>query len=112
MKIVIDIPETVYREFTAGTQSMKNDAIIANAVFDGQPLPKGHGRLIDADEYSRKMREQQNRVAEYRDHLAKEAGCYTEQYYRADSSLLGYIDARLTLDKIQTIIEADKEAET
>ena len=49
MKIVIDVPETVFREFIAGTQSMKNDVIISNAVFDGTPLPKNHGRLIDAD---------------------------------------------------------------
>ena len=23
---------------------------VANAIFDGTPLPKGHGRLIDANE--------------------------------------------------------------
>ncbi len=108
MKIIIDIPE----EWFCRLQNEWGWALAENvreAIKNGTPLPKGHGRLIDADEYSRKMREQQNRVAEYRDHLAKEAGCYTEQYYRADSSLFGYIDARLTLDKIPTIIEAEKE---
>ncbi len=49
MKIVIDIPDEVYEEFKAGRQSMKNDCIISNAVFDGKVLPEGHGRLIDAD---------------------------------------------------------------
>ena len=27
--------------------SMENNCIIGNAVFDGIPLPKGHGRLVD-----------------------------------------------------------------
>lgn len=74
-------------------------------------LPKGHGRLIDADEYSREMREQQNRVAEYRDEIARTGGNDTEQYHRADASLLVYIDARLILDKIPTIIEAEQNEE-
>ena len=30
---------------------------VANAIFDGKPLPKGHGRLIDADAYIDKHEE-------------------------------------------------------
>ena len=49
MKVVIDIPDDVYEEFKEGVQSISNMCIISDAVFDGKPLPKGHGRLIDAN---------------------------------------------------------------
>lgn len=45
MQIVIDIPECFYEYCKA-----QEDAIeIQLAVANGIPLPKGHGRLIDAD---------------------------------------------------------------
>lgn len=45
MQIVIDIPECFYEYCKA-----QEDAIeIQLAVKKGTPLPKGHGRLIDAD---------------------------------------------------------------
>ena len=47
MKIVIDIPEEAY-------ELLKNEGVdwlgaehILDAVANGTPLPKGHGRLID-----------------------------------------------------------------
>ena len=52
MKVVIDIPESAYnvcydlRE--VGGKNCLAD-ILVNAVGIGTPLPKGHGRLIDAD---------------------------------------------------------------
>lgn len=45
MKIVIDIHEKDY-------QTIKNGHIpfsVLDAIMKGTPLPKGHGRLIDAD---------------------------------------------------------------
>lgn len=47
MKLIIDIPDKVYTEYREGVMSMENNCIIGNAVFDGTPLPKGHGRLVD-----------------------------------------------------------------
>lgn len=47
MKLIIDIPDKVYNEYRDGVMSMENNCIIGNAVFDGMPLPKGHGRLVD-----------------------------------------------------------------
>lgn len=51
MQIVIDIEEGLYK------QIMKDDSIyvigdvdmmlIENAIYNGIPLPKGHGRIID-----------------------------------------------------------------
>ena len=45
MKIVIEIPET---EFEVG--NWLSAEYILGAVANGTVLPKGHGRLIDADE--------------------------------------------------------------
>ena len=49
MKIVIDVPEKVYNHFCRGCRFFDEveEAIIA--ITDGTLLPKGHGRLIDAD---------------------------------------------------------------
>lgn len=52
MKLVIDIPEDTYNFIQ---QSYGGTAVVTenlyNAVFNGTLLPKGHGRLIDADRF-------------------------------------------------------------
>ena len=57
MQIVIDIPDQMYQKIKetnmiiSGRRSGERfDYILFNAVNTGTPLPKGHGRLIDADE--------------------------------------------------------------
>lgn len=53
MRIVIDIPEEIYnhtQEYEVGGFSQENDTKLFMAIKNGTPLPKGHGRLIDADE--------------------------------------------------------------
>ena len=57
MKLIIDIPEDVYtRLFDNGIQDneIATDDIceMARALRLGTPLPKGHGRLIDAEVFS------------------------------------------------------------
>lgn len=52
MQILIDIDENVFtRLFDNGIEDyeMANDDLSAMAIRRGAPLPKGHGRLIDAD---------------------------------------------------------------
>ena len=49
MKLIIDIHEKDY-------QSMKNGHIpfsVLDVIMKGTPLPKGHGRLIDADVFQK-----------------------------------------------------------
>ena len=47
MKIVIDIPEKYYEAIMAiSPEKMTGDTVL---IRYGTPLPKGHGRLIDAD---------------------------------------------------------------
>lgn len=55
MQIVIDIPEDAYK-------LLKNEGVdwlgaehILNAVANGTPLPKGHGRLKDVDAIMREL---------------------------------------------------------
>lgn len=52
MKIVIDIPEEVHESCKAIYKTLINKEIVdayTYAIATGTPLPKGHGRLIDAD---------------------------------------------------------------
>ena len=51
MKLVIDIPKKTYEQlkFLNEQGEPRFDTIIDKAVANGIPLPKGHGRLIDAD---------------------------------------------------------------
>lgn len=45
MQIVIDIPEETYEYW----KTHKHEYVISEAIINGIVLPKGHGRLIDAD---------------------------------------------------------------
>ena len=49
MQIVIDIPEEDYIRLR-DEGMFGNVTTFKRAVREGTPLPKGHGRLIDADE--------------------------------------------------------------
>ena len=51
MQIVIDIPEEIKQKRDAGkVLSNMEIAMVCMAIKNGTPLPKCHGRLIDADE--------------------------------------------------------------
>ena len=51
MKVVIDIPEEVYKDLKNKYAGITDGFVVSEAVANGTPLPKGHGRLIDADDY-------------------------------------------------------------
>ena len=51
MQIVIEIPEDIYNEWC--NMILPSNKVVASThviIKDGIPLPKGHGRLIDANE--------------------------------------------------------------
>ena len=89
MKIVIDVPEKIYEDFM-------NDWVgspkILGAVRKGVPLPKGHGRLIDADELKT---------------LSYEVLIDTDNPNRADGLSACNGIAEEDIDLAPTIIEAD-----
>ena len=51
MQIVIEIPEEIYSRILERNRIHTFDnETVCDAIKNGIPLPKGHGRLIDADE--------------------------------------------------------------
>jgi hypothetical protein len=49
MKIVIDIPEGMLDELHTCKFPIQDAYRLCAVIENGTPLPKGHGRLIDAD---------------------------------------------------------------
>lgn len=94
MKIVIEIPRKTYEHIRAdGGHGYFNifdedNRIVTKAVFNGTPLLKGHGRLIDADEL-------------YGDFIDGTEGYDCQTWNRIE---IGDI-----IEYAPTIIEADKE---
>ena len=93
MKFVIDIPDDDYNVIleNANFYIEKHWGLptVWDAIVSGTPLPKGHGRLIDADA-----------LLEHSDGGDWNGVCYDSEYVKTR-----YIY------KAQTIIEADKEAD-
>ena len=55
MKLIIDISEEQYELVRHGNKSYTTELELMNAVANGTSLPKGHGRLVDADALEKKM---------------------------------------------------------
>lgn len=87
MQIVIDIPDRIYKIVQNRTLNITDDEILENALKNGTPLPKGHGRLIDADEL-------------YGDFIDGTEGYDCQTWYRIE---IGDI-----IEDAPTIIDADK----
>jgi hypothetical protein len=49
MKLIIDIPEEEYNTLQSASYYSFDKYAAYLAMKNGTPLPKGHGRLIDAD---------------------------------------------------------------
>ena len=55
MEIVIDIPEESYKATCDGCMLPPDVENVVQGIKNGTPLPKGHGRLIDAREVYKKF---------------------------------------------------------
>ena len=93
IELVIKIPEVFYEALnqlnivSCGRSNGKTfPLVLFNAIKNGTVLPKGHGRLIDADAFAIR-------------------GEYLEKLYGSDF----YWEFKKQLDKQPTIIEVDKE---
>lgn len=95
MQIVIDIPDAEYQRLIAQDGMSHTDAeIVVNAFYNGTPLPKGHGRLIDAKDLAKEI----NRAWMLWEKKGED--CY----------LFADVITPLLVSR-QTIIEADTESE-
>ncbi len=84
MKLVIDISEGMLDELRTCKFPIQDAYRLCTVIENGTPLPKGHGRLIDADELAKRM-------SEY-------------GWHHPDSTIHEFVE-----DDLPTIIEADKE---
>lgn len=87
MQIVIDIDEKIYNDIRSKNEHGK----VFNAVKNGTPLPKNHGRLIDVND------------------ILDRIGLEDNDGNREDN--VGEIITLEDFDFIPTIIEADAESE-
>jgi hypothetical protein len=89
MHIVIDIPDGCYDELNNGQFPVQDAYRLVAWIKDGIPLPKRHGRLIDADKLNRKKKH----------YFQTERGAFSKSdwFIKADA-----------LFSAPTIIEADK----
>lgn len=87
MKVVVDVNETVYEHYKdlCQCQNREDLSIVIRAIGEGVPLPKKHGRLVDAD-------------------LLESNAWDLTRYMDLDYGTLSNM-----LDKIPTIIEAEGE---
>ena len=87
MKIVIDIDDDIYKSVVNNDDYVLEEDVdwilLENVIANGTPLPKGHGRLIDADDIA----------------LIDEQFYVPSDYYVAESAI----------NDTPTIIEADEE---
>ena len=93
MQIVIDIPEEIRNDILAdGVLYVDYVPVLRDAIKNCTPLPKGHGRLIDADKFQK----------DYCD-----ANCGNRQCVDAMDKCMFIGELVIA----PTIIEADKERE-
>ena len=96
MRIVINISEELYKKISLNNPSYGEDFPLYYAVRNCIKLPKGHGRLIDADALKKSNEE----------YLISSA-MDTEEAMR--NKMVEWINE--DIDNAPTIIEADKEGE-
>lgn len=103
MKLIIDIPEEMYNNYKEYV-ILNNDAgypslgHLYEIIGKGVPLPKGHGRLIDAEKIANEINTLKDNWNRYGNEY--ESGRYESYDYAVDE-----------IEKAPTIIEADKEGE-
>lgn len=100
MRLVINIPEEFYQnscETGFLCWEWMSMLELTNAIKNGTPLPKGHGRLIDADAFRQNI----DRCPPF------------IKYNQDRNIILNYAKGELLifLTKEPTIIEADKETD-
>ena len=54
IELVIKIPEGLKKDFELEQWTALSCMEMKDALMNGTPLPKGHGRLIDADAFERR----------------------------------------------------------
>ena len=97
MKLIIDIPEEAYKKLLE-EQHLPKDLDVEYLIMNGTPLPKGHGDLIDKDEFLLNLGNE---------HIG---GIEAIKEYTGENTWTdGLHTAWRVIDDMSAIIEADKE---
>lgn len=93
MKLVIELDKIAYDLLTGKIETANIDlfSTLIQAVQNGTPLPKGHGRIMDVDKIIKKMEEREEQLKDNR-------SMYETSCVETALDMFG-----------ETIIEADKE---
>ena len=52
MKLIIDIPEKTFEYYVTLVNKGEQIGNLERIILDGKPLPKGHGKIIDSNEFN------------------------------------------------------------
>ena len=91
IEVVIRIPEEWIEQFKA----FKNPSTLETIILQGAVLPKGHGRLVDADAMVKILRESEYYQEKREDFYGAEVTSRVKNF----------------IEDTDTVIEADKEEE-
>lgn len=114
MKIVIDIPDEEYRWIKKSDETVfanvASKECMLHAIKNGTPLPKGHGRLIDADAFIDFLKNI-SKTQRYNEFIIdkKLTGLTVDDVFNAVCESLQ--NEGLAENDSPTILEADKESE-
>lgn len=105
-EMIIKIPEETRARLALGVPYMQDIQSVCNAISEGTILSKGHGRLIDADEFARFLKDVSKRQH------------YNKLYFDDSLTVADVFDAIYAdlkgksickFESCPTILEADKE---
>ena len=97
MNVLVNISDEIYRHAKDGSEDSNDEWNAMRAIANGTPLPKGHGRLIDADVFEKRL---MNARSYY---IGEKVDDFDLQF------AAGLKSAAERLVDAPTIIEADKE---
>lgn len=107
MKVVIDISEKIYDSIMDDIKPTREEmSVIVTRIYQGKPLPKGHGRLIDADALRKSFQKSIDECHRWAENVND-----GEMYARVSQALGTFVECSLRAKNAPTIIEADKEDE-
>lgn len=108
MKIVIEIPDAAYNAIHA-CKNLPSDApadeltsVVMSAVVNGIPLPKGHGRLIDADKLKTEFEHDH-------DFLVNAWGCFSNMPVYDKARVDEILSSIASVVNADTVVEAYKD---
>ena len=102
MQVVIDIPEEIYERAKVNIMETMDFRTVREAIFNGTPLPKGHGRLGDLDAIWDKLKELEEY---YKAEFLKESNVIHES--AMNGRLYGFTNSKFIVQDAPTIIKTD-----